>query len=1308
MRQRIRELKLALPSCMGADRPRLQKQLYGIEQRLRQQLPIERELEAVEQGVVASSQQLTQRRANVPQPEYPEELPISAKRVTIAAAIEAHQVVVIAGETGSGKTTQIPKICLELGRGLSGLIGHTQPRRIAARSVAMRIAEELGSPLGEAVGFKIRFSDQSSPRSYIKLMTDGILLAELQRDRWLYQYDTLIIDEAHERSLNIDFLFGVLKQLLPRRPDLKLIITSATINTERFSAFFNGAPIIEVSGRTYPVEVLYRPSVGGKGESKKEDEPDDGVDILQAVQELGRVDPLGDILIFQAGERDIRDTAEQLRHAGLRNTEVLPLYSRLSASEQDQVFRSHSGRRIVLATNVAETSLTVPGIRFVIDPGLARISRYSHRTKVQRLPIEPISQASANQRKGRCGRVSDGTCIRLYSEEDFLSRDEFPTPEIQRTNLANVILQMISLKLGRVEDFPFIDPPDGRYIQDGYRLLHELGAIDEQRRLTDIGRAIARFPIDPRLARMVLAAEGEGALEDVLTIIAALEIQDPRERPLDKQQQADQSHARFSDKGSDFASLLNLWRYLEQQRRDLSQGQLRTLCKREFISWMRLREWREVRSQLERIAKELRLRFNRQPASADQIHRALLTGLLGQVCHKDEISAKGTETSKGQTSKGPRRSARYLGPRNVHLDIFPGSAVVKKAPPWIMAAEMVESSRLFARTVAQIDPSWIEPLAAHLLKRSYLEPHWAKRPAQVSAWEQVTLNGLIIVGRRPINYGPIDPILSRELFIRHALVEGDYRTHAPFFAHNHALLAEVAELEAKSRRRDLMVDDEIIFQFYDALIPEGIYSGASFDKWRKQAEREQPRVLYLQREQVQQQTPEAHHQLYPDHLHYHGCQLPLSYQFNPGHHADGVAVEIPISILGGLDAGGFEWLVPGLLRDKLVALIRSLPKSLRRNFVPATNFADALLARLKPGDGPLLPAISRELLRMSGVDVPQEQWALEQLPEHLRMTFVVVDPEGEVLEQGRDLQQLKQQYEQTIRATISGHTFSGLEQTGMSSWSCGAIPPQVEMVQQGVRYSAWPALVDEGDTVALRLFESAEIAESHHRQGVLRLFALEQHPLIRKSLKQLVALNPLCLQYAPLGSCQELQQQLVNATLALILHREGMDLPRDGAGFEAFSIQLRRPLVALMGELAEVLLQAMVYYRTLQQELRRAVPAALIQHLADIKQQVERLVYPGFVAQTPARWLPRLPVYLHALQIRLQKVGGQPTLDREMMLQLAGLEQRLEGLSAPIADPRVVELQWLCQELRVSLFAQQLGTVESVSFKRLERRIKAL
>ncbi len=1274
---------------MLADRSAFRRRLAGLRRRAREGKPVDRGVAALSEAVEASRARLERRRLARPDATFPDELPVSARRGDIAEAIEAHQVVVIAGETGSGKTTQIPKICLQLGRGVAGLIGHTQPRRIAARSVARRIAEELGSSLGAAVGYKVRFTDQVGADSHIKLMTDGILLAEIQGDPLLEQYDTLIIDEAHERSLNIDFLLGYLKQLLPRRPDLKVVITSATINTEGIARFFDGAPVLEVSGRTYPVEVRYRPLIAEDEDERDRDLPQA---IVEAVDEVATLDPLGDVLVFLPGEREIREAAEALRKHTMRHTEVIPLFSRLSTAEQDRVFQPHRGRRIVLATNVAETSLTVPGIRFVIDSGLARISRYSHRTKVQRLPIEPISQASANQRAGRCGRVSAGTCIRLYGKEDYQQRPLYTDPEVRRTNLASVILQMANLGLGDVERFPFMDPPDRRYVNDGYRLLQELQAVDNSRHLTDIGRKLVRLPVDPRIGRMLLAADREGSLEEVLVIASALSIQDPRLRPMDAQQKADQAHKEFTDPQSDFVAYLNLWSFYREQARHLSQSKLRALCHDRFLSYVRLREWHDIHGQLKALASELGLRPASEPAEAEAIHRALLTGLLGHVALKEE-----------------ERS--YLGARGLKLSLFPGSSLSAKPPKWIVAAELVETSRLFARTAAAIRPEWLEPLAGHLVKRNYFEPHWEKRPAQVAAFEQVTLYGLPLVARRRVNYGSIDPTVSREIFIRAALVEGEYRTDAPFFAHNRALLEEVETLEAKARRRDLMVDEQVLFDFYAERIPEGIYSGKGFERWRREAEREDPRLLFLSREALLPEAAEAGVGQFPDSLEVGGIGFPLEYRFEPGQLADGVTLVVPLVALNHLRAESLEWLVPGLLKEKLIALIKSLPKGLRRNFVPAVNFAEAALGRLDKGQGGLIEVFSRQLLRMTGVEVPPEAWQVETLPPHLVMNLRVVDGQGKPLAEGRDLAALQEGLSGKVRRSLAEAPAEepGLEREGLTGWDFDTLPEEVEVKRHGLVLRGYPALVDRRESVTLKLFESPEAASEVMRAGVRRLFMLEAADKIKYLRKNLPGLQAMCLHYVAVGRCEELKEDLLTAVADAAFLGEA-PLPRTREAFEAALEQGRERLVALAQPLAEAVAETLAEYHRISKILKGSIAPQWLPALADVRDQLDHLIYPGFVAATPYPWLLELPRYLKAVEVRLQKLGGAPERDR---LQRIALEPLWKAYWARAGGggrlaPEQARFRWLLEELRVSLFAQGLKTAEKVSVPRLDKLWKEI
>jgi len=1293
--QFLEQLPAQLDRCMVADRRRLRGQIATIRRRLGAGKPADRAMASLKVELERAQQRYHQREAVRPHPDYPEELPVSGRRAEIAAAIAAHQVVVVAGETGSGKTTQLPKICLELGRGISGLIGHTQPRRIAARSVARRIADELKSTLGALVGYKVRFTDHVSEHSLVKVMTDGILLAEIQSDALLEQYDTLIIDEAHERSLNIDFLLGYLKQMLPRRPDLKVIITSATINTEAFSKFFDDAPVIEVSGRTWPVEVRYRPVQGDDEDTRDRDLPQAVVD---AVDELGRIDPLGDTLIFLPGEREIREVSEALRKHPLRNTEIVPLFSRLSTQEQDRVFQPHTGRRLVLSTNVAETSLTVPGIRFVIDTGTARISRYSPRTKVQRLPIEPVSQASANQRAGRCGRVSAGICIRLYSEEDYLSRPLFTDPEILRTHLASVILQMSVMNLGEVEAFPFLAAPDRRAINDGFQLLHELGAVDEFQALTTTGKQLARLPLDPRIARMLLAAEQERSLHEMLIIASALSIQDPRERPIEAQQAADAAHARFHDERSDFLAYLKLWDHFHEQSRHLSNSKLRKLCREEFLSYVRLREWHEIHGQLTAICVELGFRLNEEPADYNAIHRALLTGLLGNIAFRQEI---GKEKEKGR-----ERGEPYLGARGNKLAIFPGSGLAKKPPKWLVAAEVVETTRLFARTVAAIDPLWLESLAAHLLRRHYFEPHWEKNAAQVAAFEQVTLYGLTLIAKRRVNYGPIDPKLSRELFIRHALVEGDYRSEAPCLAHNRALLAEVEQLEAKSRRRDLLVDEQTLYAYYDAKLPAHIYSGKSFERWRRDAERENPRLLFMTREDLlQREALGLGGDLFPDLLRVDELRLPLKYHFEPGATDDGVTVLVPLAALGQLTPEPFAWLVPGMLRDKITALIRALPKALRVNFVPAPNFAEAALEGMPHGTGDLFEQLSKRLLRITGTNVPMEVWRECELPNHLMMNFRVLGDDGKVWGEGRDLREMQGLLSGKVRATLAQAPAPGIERDNITRWDFGDLPEQVEIHPQGIAVKAWPALVDQGDHAAIRLFESAEAARHQMRAGLRRLFLLTSADKIKYLRGHLPGVQTMCLHYVGIGSCDELREDLINAVVDRALALEQDALPRTHEAFELRAQRARQTIIDVANSLCATVAEVLKLHHEIRKVMKGSVTPAWLPALADIGQQLEYLTPRHFIVTTSERWLDQYPRYLRAIVQRLDKLRQSPDRDRKLMLDVAPHWKRVtDRLAGSTALPAPLEhYRWMVEELRVSLFAQELKTLAPVSSQRLEK-----
>ncbi len=1285
-RQRLDRLQAAITQAYGPARPTLRKRLGGLRRRLRQNQPIDRGLDELEAALTAAAETAARRRERLPRPEYPPELPVVEKRQEILDAIARHQVVVICGATGSGKSTQLPKLCLELGRGVNGWIGHTQPRRLAARTLAGRIAAELGSEVGGAVGYKVRFSDQVGPDSYIKLLTDGMLLAEIQGDRLLESYDTLIIDEAHERSLNIDFLLGYLKQLLPRRPDLKVIITSATIDPAQFSRHFDGAPIIEVSGRTYPVEVRYRPLV---------EDPDDGDErtlrtaILDAVDELVAEGP-GDVLVFLSGEREIRETAEALRKHHPPHTEILPLYARLSAAEQAQVFNPGQRRRIVLATNVAETSVTVPGIRYVVDTGRARISRYSYRTKVQRLPIEPISQASANQRAGRCGRTAPGICIRLYSEEDFLARPAFTDPEILRTNLAAVILQMRGLGLGEIEDFPFIDPPDSRYINDGYKLLLELGAVDKQRQLTDLGRRLAQLPVDPRIARILVQAEREGCLSEALVIGAVLSIQDPRERPLEAAQAADQAQAEFRDERSDFVGYLKLWQAYQEQAKQLSGRKLSQWCRERFLSPARMREWGDIHRQLTELVKGMGLRANTEPAEYAPLHRALLSGFLSNVATKGEAS-------------------EYLGPRGIKLHIFPGSGVFKSRPKWIVAAELVETQRLYARDVAQVEPEWIEALAQHLVNHSYAEPHWEERSGQVAAYRTTSLYGLVLSARRKVNFGPVDPALAREIFIRDGLVPGRLRSRGEFLVHNRRLIEEIETLEAKSRRRDVLADEQALYAFYDARVPEDVHSTPAFERWRAQAEAQQPRLLFMRREDLMQHAAETvTEQEFPDRLAVQGLELPLEYHFEPGHERDGVTVLVPLPALNQLSPEPFEWLVPGLRREKVIALIKALPKGLRRHFVPAPAYAQAVLQALTPMDGSLQEGVRRELKRITGVDIPIDAWDAVDLPSHLKMNFKVLDPKGKTLAMGRDLRQLQQRLGGQASAQFESARQQRWERDEVRRWDFGELPESVEFEQNGVKLRGYPAVIDQQTSVRLALVDSPGEAVRLTRAGIRRLFMLELPQQTRYLKRNLPHLDRMCLLYRDIGGREELQQDLLAAAVEASFLADG-GLPRSEAEFRQRLEAGRAHLVEQANQICELVNKILVLYNEVNKLLKEPRALAQADSLRDLREQLDHLVYPGFVCATPRARLEHLPRYLEAAARRLRKLAADPGRDRALLRQIRPLwEQYLQRAeqhrSKNIVDPALVEYRWLLEEFRVSLFAQELRTAVPVSEKRLRQQ----
>ncbi|WOG29652.1 ATP-dependent RNA helicase HrpA [Endozoicomonas sp. 8E] len=1285
----------ALDQCMVRDRFPVRRQI----QRLK--TGDQAAVDKLQERINRSTSRVQERLQAVPDIEYDEALPVVGRRDEIREAIEKHQVVVIAGETGSGKTTQIPKICLEAGRGIVGQIGHTQPRRLAARSVASRIAQELKVPVGEQVGYQVRFTDHGNENTLIKLMTDGILLAEIQNDRFLNRYDTLIIDEAHERSLNIDFLLGYLKILLPKRPDLKLIITSATIDVERFSRHFDNAPVIEVSGRTYPVEVNYRPMEDLELEGRDADlRVQQGIlSCLREIEHLersGKGGRLGGVLVFLSGEREIRETNKFLKDARLAHTEILPLYARLSAAEQNRIFQPHGGgRRVILSTNVAETSLTVPGIRYVIDPGTARISRYSVRSKVQRLPIEPISQASANQRKGRCGRVAEGVCYRLYSEEDFLGRPEFTDAEIVRTNLAAVILQMLRLGLGDIAAFPFVDAPDARAINDGFKLLQELGAVSDKRRMTRIGQQISRLPVDPRMARMLVEADKNRALGELLVITSALAIQDPRERPAEKKQAADQRHREHYHDDSDFMSLVQLWNTYEEQRQRLSQNQLRKYCNQQFLSFMRMREWRDLHRQLALACKEVGLKTNEDEASYADIHKSLLAGLLSHLGSKDD-------------------DADYMGARNRRFYVFPSSTLYKRKPKWLMTAELVETSRLFARTNAKVEPQWIEPLAGHLIKRNYFEPHWEKKRAQVVAFEQVTLYGLIIVGRRRVGYGAIDPVVSREIFIREALVEGHYHSQGKFQSHNLSLIQEVDELEAKSRRRDILVDPETLYQFYDEKLPANLHNGAGFEKWRKEAEKQDAQLLYLTKEYLMRHdADEVTENKYPDLFRWEGLELPLSYHFEPGAMDDGVTLTLPVQALRLLPKHRLEWLVPGMLYDKCVALVRALPKSVRKNFVPVPDYVRSAMESMSICDEPLTDILGHHLHRMSGMRILDEHWDTDNMPDHLQMNFRLMDENGKVLGQGRDLIKLKEKFGRESEDSMRRLTDSSLQQEGLKEWTCGELPEEITRKVGGLVLKTFPALVDQNSSVAVKLYEDKAMAEATHRMGVTRLFQFKLSSQLKFALSKMNHLKQVKLLTTGIMQAKALEEDLQAFLISQVFVRDpallsGNNGPRDEAAFNALIEDRKGHLMPFAEEVDGLLFEVFQKVHNISKQLKGKISFDRAFSLSDIKQHLGQLIYPGFLCDAGIEWFRHYPRFLEGIEVRLEKLPGQLNKDRAWSEELATQFKAWEKRKAihekhKIVDENLMLYRWMLEEYRVSLFAQKLGTRFPVSDKRLRK-----
>lgn len=1318
-----RELEMQIARAMQADRHRLRNLLRAVRQGEDRGQPVDQHLRKLHEQLDASLARREKREQTVPKIQYDEALPIAAMRTEISAAIRDHQVVVLCGETGSGKSTQLPKICLELGRGIAGMIGHTQPRRIAARSIAARVAEELGSPPGRLVGHKIRFADQTSPETLIKVMTDGVLLAESQTDRYFDQYDTLIIDEAHERSLNIDFLLGYLHRLLPKRADLKLIITSATIDAERFAEHFRSdlgpAPIITVSGRTYPVEVRYQPLLGENGE----EEVDPIRAAADAVEDLCRLGQ-GDVLVFLPTERDIRETHQKLRGRNFAGgtPEILPLYARLSTAEQNRAFQKHGGRRVVLATNVAESSLTVPGIRYVVDTGTARVSRYSPRSKVQRLPIEAVSQASADQRKGRCGRLGPGVCVRLFSEEDYLSRERYTAPEIQRTNLAAVILQTLALELGPIDEFPFLDPPKPEAIRDGFKTLFELGAVDESRVLTSLGRQLARLPVDPRIGRIILAAAQEGCLADVLVIAAALEVQDPRERPVDKQQAADEAQSKFADPDSDFLSYLKLWDFIHRLKSDLSRGQLRKACRQNFLSEVRLREWQDVHRQILEMTTQFGLkpgkrRYHGEPQQPvdpsapplrgrvapenalssreyEGIHRSLLTGLLSNVATKGD-------------------AGEYLGAGGNRLFLWPGSGTFESRPRWIIAAELLETTKRYARTAARIDPDWIEPVAMHLVNRSYSDPHWDRKSATVLASERVSLFGLTIIARRRVRYAHIDPVISRKLFLEGGLVAGEYDTRAPFFAHNARVREEVAALAAKTRRRDLIVEDHTILDFYDERLPSDVVDGASLDKWRGAAERENPGRLFMKQEDLLPDLSDAITQeAFPDRLEIDRLTLPLVYHFEPGAEQDGVSVTLPRAALPQLTPERADWLVPGLLAEKVQAIIRALPKQVRRNLGPAPEAAEKVLAELTFGEKPFLPAVAQLLSRLSGERITPEMLQAERLPPHLALHVRVVDEQGKTLAAGRDVSALREKVGVKSADEKPHATEAPWHRDGLTRWDFDQLPPRLDVRRGGVTLTKYPALLDKGETVSLRLLDHAAAAHAQTRGGVRRLFSLAENRELKAQVQWLPNLAQLKLWGAPLTREIPLERQLMDLLAERALFGSpsgGNELPQSRTDFEALCRARRAQIVPTVQEVTKLVLPLLEAYHQVRLALETSRPAAWQYAVDDLRDQLAHLLPASFLVHQPWEWLAHYPRYLQAMALRIKKLSSglprdrvnQETVSRHW---LAWKEMAARHAQQGMADGELATYRWMIEELRVSLFAQELGTSLSASPKRLEKQ----
>lgn len=1253
------------------------RKLQSIESRLKLNKPIDDTINKLQQRVELSSQQYQKRLQNKPLTTYPDALPVSQKRDDIIRAIKENQVIVICGETGSGKTTQLPKMCLDAGLGIRAMIGHTQPRRLAARSVANRIAEELKSEPGKIVGYKVRFSDALGENSLVKLMTDGILLSEIHHDPFLNQYDCIIIDEAHERSLNIDFLLGYLKQLIQKRHDLKIIITSATIDPQRFAKHFNNAPVIEVSGRTFPVEVEYRGTENAEGETQ-----DLQLAIADCVNEITRLN-YGDILVFLSGERDIRETADYLSKQNLHNTEILPLLARLSATEQNKIFKSSGGkRRIILSTNVAETSLTVPGIKYVIDSGLARISRYSWRSKIQRLPIEAISQASANQRKGRCGRVSAGICYRLYSEDDFNLRSEFTEPEIQRTNLAAVILQMQQMQLGPVEDFPFVEPPDSRLINDGYKLLNELGAIDNQHKITPLGKQLARLPIDPKLGRVLIEATQENCLTEALIIVSALAVQDPRERPLNKQQAADEAHKKFTDKQSDFISWLNIWQQYHLNQQQLSGNKLRKWCKDNFISWLRMREWIDTHRQIKKMLNELKLKFNSSEASYDQIHRASLTGFLSQIGFKDE-------------------GHEYQGCRQRRFHIFPGSGLFNRGPKWVVASDIVETQKVYARHLAKIEPQWIADKAGHLIKHNYTEAHWEKKSSQVTATRKSTLLGLLINPGSKINYGPINPIESREIFIRAALIQGDFNCRHEFYLKNRQLIEEIETLEAKSRRQDILIDDDDLYEFYNQRLPADIYSGPQLNKWVKNND---ANVLILNLDELMQKNADhVSEHLFPDSILINDIRFPLEYHFDPSDHCDGITLTTPIAGLGALNSTACDWLVPGLLLEKMTELIRSLPKQLRRNFVPAPNFAELCFDELSVGQSSLTTSMSTHLRKITGTEIPYDAWQEERLAEYLLFNYRVISADGNTLKQSRDLTLLKKEFSEFKDNSQPKKQHNNIEKTDVDYTVLDTLSDSIEVNNHGITLKAHPTLVAKGKQVNIEIINSKFESRQKHYAGLRQLFINALSQQIKNLKSNLAKQQNLCVKFISIGNCDHLKSQV---TFRIIDDLFTQHLPTSKAEFEQL-LQNRQYIDEKLQSFTLQLSHVLDTYHQLKKRLKNP-PLNWLDAMSDIQDQLNNLLHKNFILETHNDNLNNFSRYLNAIDKRLDKIQDNPERDRKARIEISTLWEDYKKRAIALEknhqhSEQLEQYRWLLEEYRISLFAQEIKTLAPISTKRLKK-----